>query len=68
MNPGRFLLQAAGAGAGVWACENYILPNLPALPGPADPAAFGLDDVISGAAAVLGAMAGNALYSKFLGK
>lgn len=69
MNPMRFAMQAAGAGVGIWAGQVYIVPMLPEQfgYGDYDPGTLGLDDVVTGAFAVLGAMAGNALYSKFIG-
>lgn len=68
MNPARFALQATGAGLGVFVGQVFVLPNIPQLPGPTAANTFGLDDVVAGACAVLGAMLGNAVYSRFLGK
>lgn len=67
MNPMRFAMQAAGAGVGIWAGQVYIAPMLPEALGYGDydSSTLGVDDVVVGAFAVLGAMAGNALYSKF---
>lgn len=71
MNPARFLAQVGGAALGIWVTEEYVYANLPpSIFGISTTRNMGLDfgDVIVGAGAVLGAMAGNAAYSKFLGK
>jgi hypothetical protein len=63
MSPLRIVANVAGATAGVFIAETYILDKLPkqfaSLEG------FGLDDVVVGACAFGGALLANMILSKF---
>lgn len=68
LSPARLVVNGLGAVGGLMVADRYILPALPAsilgIPTSSGAGKFGLDDVISGIAAVLGAAVANSIYSK----
>ena len=71
MSPARLLANGAGALGGIWLSESFIVPNLPEglfrIGAKRDAPGIGLDDVVTGVMAVIGAAAANQAFSKVQG-
>lgn len=65
---GRFAINALGAGVGFTVAANYVLASVPASVRNIEFfGGVGMQEVILGASALVGAMAANAVYNKIAG-